>query len=143
VSADSYTVGFAKQTLEEAFPVLPIPVRPYGGRVVVQIRRLPKRSRSGLILIEDTRDTAKWNTQVGKLVAIGPLAFRNRETGEPWPEGIWAALGQYVRVPRWDGDRIEVMLKGEDDPVIFVTFNDAQLIGEINGDPLEQLIYEL
>lgn len=143
MSADSYTTGFGAQTIAEAFPELPLPVQPFGGRVVVQIRRMPQSSKGGIILVENTRDTAKWNTQVAKLVAIGPLAFKDRATGQAWPEGIWAKVGDYVRIPRWDGDRVEVMIKGSDDPVIFVTFNDAQLIGKVLGDPLAQLVYEL
>lgn len=142
MSSDSYP-GFQAQSLKEAFPDVPLPVRPFGGRVLVQIRRLPKKTQSGIIMIEDTRDTAKWNTQVAKLVAVGPLAFMNRETGKPWPEGVWAEVGAYVRVPRWDGDRVEVAIKDSDDPVVFVTFNDSQLIAEILGDPLAQLVYEL
>ena len=143
MSADSYTTGFAPQSVKDAFPEVPLPVMPFGGRVLVQIRRMPSSSRGGIILVEDTRDTAKWNTQVAKLVAIGPLAFRNRETGELFPEGAWAKIGDYVRIPRWDGDRVEVMVKGSNDPVVFVTFNDGQLIAKVLGDPTAQLIYEM
>lgn len=143
MSADSYTTGFASQSVRDAFPEVPLPVMPFGGRVLVQIRRMPSASKGGIILVEDTRDTAKWNTQVAKLVAIGPLAFRNRETGELFPEGAWAKIGDYVRIPRWDGDRVEVTVKGSGDPVIFVTFNDGQLIAKVLGDPTAQLVYEL
>lgn len=143
MGADSYTVPLADQTLAQAFPEVPPPVTPFGGRVLVQLLRQPKTTKSGIIFVEDTRETVKWNTQVARLVAVGPLAFRNRETSQPWPEGIWARVGDYVRVPRWDGDRVEVLIKGSDDPVIFVTFNDVQLIGRINGDPTKQLVYEL
>lgn len=141
MSSDS--IKMSVQSLKDAFPELPHPVTPFGGRVLVQVRRLAQKSAGGLILIENTRDTAKWNTQTAKLVALGPLAFKNRNDGEAWPEGIWAKVGDYVRIPRWDGDRIEVFIEGEQDPVIFVTLNDAQLIGRVNGDPLAQLIYEL
>jgi hypothetical protein len=61
----------------------------------------------------------------------------------PWPEGVWAEKGDFVRIPRWDGDRVEVFIKDQDSPVIFVTFNDTQLIGRVLGDPLSQLVYEL
>jgi co-chaperonin GroES (HSP10) len=143
VSADSFATGFAPQTLSEAFPEVPLPVRPFGSRVLVQVRRLPNKSKGGIILTENTHDTAKWNTQVAKLVDIGPLAFKSRETGLPWPEGVWAEKGDFVRIPRWDGDRVEVFIKDQDSPVIFVTFNDTQLIGRVLGDPLSQLVYEL
>ena len=38
---------------------------------------------------------------IGRVVEIGPLAFKNRETMESWPEGSWASVGDYVRVPKW------------------------------------------
>lgn len=142
MSAESYP-KMAKQTLAEAFPEIPLPVLPFGGRVLVQVMRLPNKTESGLVLVENTRDTAKWNAQTAKLVAVGPLAFKNRETGRAWPEGIWAKVGDFVRIPRWDGDRIEVDLINEIDPVVFVTFNDAQLIGKVHGDPTAHRIYEL
>lgn len=142
MGADSYVTGFQTQKLQDAFPELPAPVTPFGGRVLVQLRRLPTKSKGGIVLIEDTKETVKWNNQVAKLVALGPLAFKNRETAQFWPEGQWAKVGDYVRVPRWDGDRVEVLIK-DSEPVVFVTFNDHQLIGRVNGDPLDQLIYEL
>ena len=129
-------------SLMEAFPDVTCNTEPLGGRVLVQLRRMAPKTKSGIVLVEDTRDTVKWNNQVGKVVALGPLAFRNRETKELWPEGAWVKLGDYVRVPRWDGDRIEVPVKDED-PVIFVLFNDTQLLGRITGDPLQQKVYIL
>ena len=143
MSADSYTVGFAPQPMEIAFPAVPVPLEPFGGRVVVQVMRQSKTTKGGILLVEDTRDTVKWNTQVAKLVAAGPLAFKNRETAEAWPEGVWAAVGDFVRIPRWDGDRLEVNIKDDPEPVVFVTFNDAQLLGRVVGDPRAQLVYEL
>lgn len=141
MSADSFDV-LQTQTIEEAFPKVPLPSTPFGGRVLIQLRRLPQKTKGGIVLVEDTRDTAKWNNQVGKVVALGPLAFCNRETAEPWPEGAWAKVGDYVRLPRWDGDRVEVPVR-DSDPIIFVTLSDHQLLGRVNGDPLEQRIYVL
>jgi co-chaperonin GroES (HSP10) len=145
MSSDSYNAGFAPQTLAQAFPEVDHPVEPFGSRVVVQLRLMPSKSKSGIVLIENTKDTAKWNNQIAKLVAVGSLAFKHRETGEAWPEGVWAKVGDFVRVPRWDGDRMEVKHSAEKDadPVIFVTFKDSQLIGRVRGDPLTQLVYEL
>lgn len=143
MSADSYLTGFAPLSIDEAFPPAPPPLEPFGGRVLVQLMRTPNKTHSGIVLVEDTKDTVKWNTQAAKVVAVGPLAFKDRRTSEPWPEGSWAQVGDYVRVPRWDGDRTEVKVKGSDDPIVFILFNDTQLLGRIIGDPREQLVYEL
>lgn len=133
----------AVQKLEEAFPIVDPEVQPLGGRVLVQLRRTAKKTKSGLFIVEETAQTVKWNQQVAKVVALGPLAFRNRETLEQWKEGAWVKEGDFVRVPRWNGDRIEVRVKDSEDPVVFVVFNDHELICKVNGDPLQQKTYIL
>ena len=90
--------------------------------------------------MEETKDTEKWNTQVAKIIAIGPLAFKQRDTMQPWPEGSRAELGEFVRVPKWGGDRWEVPLnEDEENPemALFAIFNDHELISKVTGDPLK------
>jgi co-chaperonin GroES (HSP10) len=133
----------ATQSMEDAFPSVKPDVAPLGGRVLVQLRRTAKKTKSGLVIVEETAQTVKWNQQVAKVVALGPLAFKNRETLEPWREGAWVNEGDFVRVPRWNGDRIEVRVKDSEDPVVFVVFNDHELICKVTGDPLQQKTYIL
>jgi co-chaperonin GroES (HSP10) len=133
----------ATQSMEDAFPSVKPDVAPLGGRVLVQLRRTAKKTKSGLVIVEETAQTVKWNQQVAKVVALGPLAFKNRETLEPWREGAWVNEGDFVRVPRWNGDRIEVRVKDSEDPVVFVVFNDHELICKVIGDPLQQKTYIL
>jgi co-chaperonin GroES (HSP10) len=131
------------QTLADAFPDVDPGLKPLGGRVLVQLRRTAKKTRSGIVLVEETKDTVRWNNQVAKVVALGALAFRNRETKNLWPEGEWVQAGDFIRVPRWNGDRIEVPVKGSDEPVTFVVFNDHEIIAKIEGDPLAVKVYIL
>ncbi len=131
------------QSISDAFPVVDPGIVPLGGRVLVQLRRTAKKTRSGIVLVEETKDTVRWNNQVAKVVALGALAFRNRQTREPWPEGEWVQPGDFIRVPRWNGDRIEVPVKDSDEPVTFVVFNDHEIIAKIEGDPLAVKVYIL
>lgn len=81
---------------------------------------------------------------IGRVVEIGPLAFKNRETMESWPEGSWAQVGDYVRVPKWGGDRWEREVpneEGNEDPVLFMTINDHELIAKVTDDPLSFKAY--
>lgn len=133
----------APQSLEDAFPSVDPGIIPLGGRVLVQLRRTAKKTRSGIVLVEETKDTVRWNNQVAKVVALGALAFKNRQTTEAWPEGAWVDVGDFIRVPRWNGDRIEVPVKGSGEPVTFVVFNDHELISKIVGDPLMTKVYIL
>jgi len=97
-----------------------------------------KVTESGIVLPEETKETEKWNTMIGKIIAIGPIAYKNRDTLEPWAEGIWCAVGDYVRVPKWGGDRWEIDFtdaKGLNGKALFTFFNDHEIIGKVTGDP--------
>ena len=82
----------------EAFPAVNAGIQPFGSRVLIQIRTPKKVSRGGIILDTGTQDTEKWNTQVGKVISLGPLAFKNRNDMSPWPEGDWCTVGEFVRL---------------------------------------------
>jgi co-chaperonin GroES (HSP10) len=120
--------------LAEAFPAVDAGVQPFGSRVLVQIRT-PKKKVGSILLVQDTKDTEKWNTQVAKVIAVGSLAYKNRNTQELWPEGQWCQPGDFVRVPKYGGDRWEVPLN-KDENAMFVIFNDLDVIGKVTGDPL-------
>jgi len=130
-----------EQTLEEAFPTIDPLMAPYGGRVLVQLRAVKEKVTSaGIYIPEEVKETEKWNTMTGKVIALGSLAFKNRETMAPWPEGAWAQVGDYVRVPKWGGDRWEVEFtdsSGAKGKALFTFFNDHELIGKVTGDPRE------
>ena len=123
--------------LQDAFPVVDPGAVPLGARVLVQMR-LPKKrmTSSGIILAAETVDTEKAQNPVGKVVAIGPLAFKKRDTMESWPEGSWVDVGDFVRVPRWTGDRWEIQVS-KDDVVQFMLMNDHEIIAKLTSDPLE------
>lgn len=133
----------AFQTIEEAFPEVDPGHRTLGSRVLVQIRLSAKKTAGGLELVHDTQDTEKWNAQVGKVIEVGPLAYRDRDTMKPWPEGAWVEKGMYVRVPKYGGDRFEVPLTDstENDKVVFVFYEDTAMIAEVTGDPLQVVSY--
>ncbi len=90
----------------------------------------------GIVVPHEARETEKWNTQVAKVISLGPVAFRNRDTLEPWKEGDWCQEGAFVRVPKYGGDRWEVPVPDRQDPALFCVFKDLDLIGEFTGDPL-------
>jgi co-chaperonin GroES (HSP10) len=133
-------VASNEAALREAFPEVDPGAAPVGGRILVQWRQtIKKTTASGIVLVEETKETEKWNNQVAKVIAVGPLAFKKRDTLEPWPEGNWVEVGDFVRVPKWGGDRWEVPFG---DPTIgetalFSVFNDHEVIAKVTGDPLK------
>jgi len=124
-----------------AFPSVEPGAKPLGGRILVQLRRTKKKTTgSGIILVEETKEAEKWNNMVAKVIEVGPLAFKNRDTMQGWPEGSWCVAGDYIRVPKWGGDRWEVKVPGEDhleDPALFMILNDHEIIAKVTCSPLE------
>lgn len=119
---------FSKEEFEYAFPDVDPGVTPVGSRVLLQIRRPKTRTKGGIILTSDVQEVEKWNTSVGKVISIGPLSFMKRDTMTPWPEGAWCRPGDFVRFPKYGGDRWEVPVDNEE-PALFVICNDHEIIG--------------
>lgn len=125
-----------EELLKWHFPTVEAGGLPLGERVLVQLRSVKKMSKGGIVLPEEAREAEKYNTNVAKVVALGPLAYRKRDTLELWAEGVWASVGQYVRVPKFGGDRWEVDVPGRDEPALFATFRDHEVNVLITGNPL-------
>lgn len=123
------------ELLKEAFPEADAGIQPFGSRVLVQIRTPKKKTASGIIIDLGSQDAERWNTQVAKIIALGPLAFKNRDTMKEWPEGNWCKEGEFVRVGKYGGDRFNVVA-ADGEESLFVIFNDLDIIGRITGDPL-------
>lgn len=129
------------QSLDDAFPNVDPMVKPLGNRILVQIRTPKNKTKGGIILTEDVQEDELWNEMTAKVIALGPLAFHNRETLKPWPEGEWCKVGDFVRVPKWGGDRIMRGKIGDSNFALFVIFNDHEVIAQVTGDPLELKTY--
>jgi len=125
-----------ESAMDFGFPDVDCGMKPYGSRIIVQIRVPRTTTPGGLVIPEEARETEKWNTQVAKVIMLGPVAFKNRDTLEPWKEGEWCQAGSFVRVPKYGGDRWEVPVPDRQDPALFAVFNDLDIIGEFTGDPL-------
>jgi co-chaperonin GroES (HSP10) len=126
-----------EDAMAEAFPAVDAGIQPFGSRVLIQIRTPKKKSAGGIIIdISGSNETEKWNTQIGKVISLGPLAFKNRNDMKSWPEGDWCKAGEFVRVAKYGGDRWEVKIPDTSDSAMFVIFNDLDIIGQVTGDPL-------
>jgi co-chaperonin GroES (HSP10) len=142
---DGNNVDFDYASIEEAFPDVDPGIGPLGSMVLVMIRQ-PKLRVAGSTLLAEARKTEHDNTQVAKVIALGALAFMNRETAKPWPEGVWCHVGDFIRVPKYMGDRWSIAYTREDaevnehtgtirrfpvtDYVHFVLFKDLAILGK-------------
>ena len=92
--------------------------------------------------MEETKQFNNGNTQIGRIVSVGGIAFCDRSSGEEWKEGALARVGDLVIVPRWGGFRVEVPVPDSDEKAIFCVFDDTnvQLGVEKNFEALDQLL---
>lgn len=128
-------LSMSYDSIEDAFPEVDPGIIPFGSRVMVQVRRAKSQTSGGIFIPEEARKTEASNTQVAKVAAIGPLAYKNRNTMESWPEGNWCQIGDFVRTPKYGGDRWTV--KFNDEEIEFVIFNDLDIIGKVTIDPTQ------
>ena len=114
-----------EQYVEKHFPIVDPGAKPCGNQVMIQLRTVAKQSKGGIVLVEETKDFNKGNTQVARVVRLGSIAFHDRTSGEEWKEGAWAAVGDIVLAPRYGGFRFEVdALDGE---AVFAIINDYDI----------------
>ena len=104
-----------------------------GSRVLLQLRREKTTSKGGILLIQETKDTIRYNEVVCKVRQIGPLAYRNIDNLTPWPEGPWCEVGQLVRAIKWGGDRFTVDPDDGAAPVVFITVQAREIISKIKS----------
>lgn len=129
--------------LQYAFPDVAPPYVPLGTRILVQLRTpgTIKTLANGkkFFLPDETVDYEKMTVQTALVRSLGPAAFKNRATMQNWPEGDWCVPGEFVRIPRYGGDRVSIPLNDEQKrEVIFMTMEDRDVIGLIPAsyDPL-------
>ena len=135
VNIASLKESYTKEELAAAFPDVDPGIKPYGTRVLIQLRSAREKSKGGIIITSGDQEVEKWNTQIAKVREIGPVAFMNRDTLEEWPEKAWCKVGTFVRIPKFNQDRWEV--KRADHSVLFMLVKDVDLLGEVTCSPLE------
>ena len=121
------------RTEAECFPEIDPGIDVAGDRVLVQRRREKTTSKGGIILVDETKATLRFNETVAKVKQIGPLAYKSPDTLEPWPEGPWCQVGDLVRTIKYGGDRFVVNPEDEGAPVVFITIQAREIISRIRS----------
>jgi co-chaperonin GroES (HSP10) len=117
----------------ECFPVIDHGVEVAGDRVLVQLRRQKVKSKGGIIFVDETQQTLKFNETVAKVVQVGPLAYKSPDTLAPWIEGAWCKEGDLVRTIKYGGDRFVVDPADDGGPVVFITLQAREIISRIKN----------
>jgi co-chaperonin GroES (HSP10) len=117
----------------ECFPVIDCGVEVVGDRVLVQLRREKTTSKGGIILVDETKQTLRFNETVAKVVQVGPLAYKNLDDLSPWVEGPWCKEGDLVRTIKYGGDRFVVNPEDGGAPVVYITLQAREIISKIKS----------
>jgi co-chaperonin GroES (HSP10) len=118
---------------QECFPNVDPGVEILGDRVLVQLRREKTTSKGGILLVDETRQTLRFNETVAKVRAIGNLAYKSPDDLTPWPEGPWCKEGDLVRTIKYGGDRYVVQPEDDGAPVVFITLMAREVISKIKS----------
>ena len=121
------------RTEAECFPDVDPGVEILGDRVLVQLRCEKLTSKGGIFLVEETRQTLKFNETVAKVRGIGPLAYKSPDDLTPWPEGPWCQVGDLVRTIKYGGDRFVVQPDDDGAAVVFITLQAREVISKIKS----------
>lgn len=144
--------SYSEEEMAIAFPKADPGFEPFGSRVIVQLRNPPYMT-GGFLLADESRETEMWNTQIAKVISVGPVAFRSRDTGELWPEGKWFQEGDFIRIPKWNQDKWFIKVKTKftnpytkkenesTDFLLFMLINDLDILAKKTGNPLEVKAY--
>jgi len=136
----SLSTQFSYGTIDDAFPKVDPGHEPFHNKILVQLRLTREKTKGGVIISEGSREAEQWNTQVGKVLKIGPMAFKNRSNGEPWPEGAWFKVGDFVRIPKFRTDMFHIKMPNGD-LALFALLNDLDISAKLTCDPREVMTF--
>ena len=115
-----------KQTQEETqstnLEKLPDPT---GWRLLVMPFKVKEKSEGGVIIAQETLDRARAAVQVGYVLKMGPLCYKD---DDKYPTGPWCKPKDWVIFARYAGSRMEI--EGGEIRML----NDDEVLGTID-DP--------
>lgn len=122
------------ETLESAFPDVEPGVRPYGSRVLVQLKASARKTKGGLLIGDSDAITDEDNTQVAKVIRVGIGAYCDRAALKRWPEyDDMPQAGAFVRIPLYSNTANSWTVAHPTDKemrVKFTLIDDLQIQGE-------------
>lgn len=124
MKSKSMTDDELKAKLYEFFPPVDPMHQAVGTRVLFQLKKIPEKTRGGIILAPESRDADQRATVYAKVVSIGGAAFYDAQNGKKYGDDY--GVGDYVRIPKWGKDEFVV------DGVTFCFFNWWDAIGKVN-----------
>jgi co-chaperonin GroES (HSP10) len=104
---------------------------PTGWRILVLPYRGKGKTEGGLYMPDTVVEQAQVSTQVGYVLKVGPLAYKD---GEKFPSGAWCEEKDWVMFARYSGSRFNI--DGGEVRIL----NDDEILARIT-DPTDVLHY--
>ena len=104
---------------------------PTGWRILVLPYRGKGKTEGGLYMPDTVVEQAQVSTQVGYVLKVGPLAYKD---SEKFPSGAWCEEKDWVMFARYSGSRFNI--DGGEVRIL----NDDEILARIN-DPEDVLHY--
>ena len=98
---------------------------PTGWRLLVMPFQVKEKSEGGVIIAQETLDRARAAVQVGYVLKMGPLCYKD---DDKYPTGPWCKPKDWVIFARYAGSRMGI------DGGEIRMLNDDEVLGTI-GDP--------
>ena len=102
---------------------------PSGYRITLFPLKLDSKTKSGIILTDDTVQESQLTTNICKVLKVGPDAYKDKEK---FPTGPWCKVDDWVLITRYAGSRIKI--EGGELRII----NDDEILAVID-DPRDVL----
>ena len=100
---------------------------PTGWRILVMPFKVKETTEGGIIIAQETLDRARVATQVGYVLKMGDLCYKDKEK---YPTGAWCAEKDWVIFARYAGSRMGI------DGGEIRMLNDDEILGTID-DPMD------
>ena len=79
--------------------------QPTGWRILILPYKGRAKTESGIVLPDEVQDKKQISTQVGYVLRVGPLAYKDTEK---FPSGPWCEEKQWVMFARYAGSRFQI-----------------------------------
>ena len=78
---------------------------PSGYRITLFPLKLDSKTKSGIILTDDTVQESQLTTNICKVLKVGPDAYKDKDK---FPTGPWCKQDDWVLITRYAGSRIRI-----------------------------------
>lgn len=126
-------------TTHDFFPETKLDTAPAGTQITLQMPVMPERIR-GLLIPEDTAETIEWQASFGKVIAVAPMAFKNPNNGQEWPDGPMCKVGDVIRYRQNTGQKWR---SAGNKRVRFLQIPDVSVLGIVDPEMVSDVLMNM